>query len=125
MASEEAWNRYISWSEAVASVAFPLVNEPLPVYLDLEDEVLRVIASEAGNVGDPREGLWTAVRDVTVRGSSFSLAGLMRLQREWSLTPESRQGAPPSLAFLALTVLAAEDMGRAEDDISPIAYYLI
>ncbi len=123
MAGDEAWNRYLTWSDAVASVAFPLIDEPLPVYLDLEDEVLRAIALEVRCLGDPREGLGTTVRDVTVRGSSFSLDGLMRRQREWSLSRESRRGAPPSLAFLALTVLAAEDMGRAEDDISPIAYY--
>lgn len=118
-----AWLEYRQWNDAVAAICFPELDEPLPVYLDLEDHVLTAIAELAGFSGDPRDGLSQAVRGVTVKGQRFSLDKLLRFQRIWAKSKAFADQPPPCLAFLALSVLAAEDMGTAEDDISPIAYY--
>lgn len=118
----DSWPRYERWNEAVASAVFPVLSEPAPVYLDLEEETLSQIAREAGSEHAPRDGLREAVRGVTVAGESFSLNRLWRAQRQWR-SGRDYTVPPPSLAFLALTALAAEDMGSSDDGFNANNYY--
>ena len=95
----------------------------MPVYLDMETDELRRIAEHAGYTnGEPGDGLAKAVRAVTVGETGwFDLAPLARRTRVWS--SQKAETPPPCLAFLAVTALAAEDMGKSEDDIAAHAYY--
>lgn len=111
---------YLLWNHAVAEIVFPELEEPGPVYLDLEDEVLEAIAKLLEFEGDARFGLIEAVRGVTLYREYFSLGRILERQRRWLRNPD---GPPPCLAFLAMSVLAAQDMGNGNDDISPLAYY--
>ncbi|MEU2701166.1 hypothetical protein [Micromonospora aurantiaca (nom. illeg.)] len=104
----------------MAETIYPEVDEATPVYLDLEDDLLAEVAARAGWDGDPRKGLCTAVRDVLIHGREFILAGLDKRLRDWRRG--ERTEPPPILAFLALTVQAAEDMGQ-DDSFSTTAYY--
>ena len=115
----DSWRRYERWNEAVASAVFPVLSEPAPVYLDLE-ETLSQIAREAGSEGAAR---WPS------RGRS------RRHRRRVVLTEPALACSAPveirkglhrptsSLAFLALTALAAEDMGSSDDGFNANNYY--
>lgn len=84
--------------------------------------MLAEIAARAGHNGGAREGLRDAVLGVTTAGGWFSLAEMGRRENDWR-TEKGVDEPPPCLAFLALTVLAAEDMGAAEDGFNYNAYY--
>lgn len=114
------WASYDRWNDAVADTMYPGVEDPTPVYLDLEDDLLATVAAHAGWSGDPREGLCAAVRDAVIDGHKFTLTALNKRLLEWRRS--SRTEPPPILAFLALTVQAAEDMGQ-DDRLSTTAYY--
>ena len=104
-----------------ASAAFPELWEPVPVYLDLEESDLAAVATAAGHEGPARDGLREAIRGVTVSGSRFSLSPLWQMHQGWRAAGD--YWSPPTLAFLALTVLAAEDMGNSADGFDPLNYY--
>ncbi|MEV6889375.1 hypothetical protein [Kribbella sp. NPDC051137] len=104
----------------MADTLYPRVDDATPVYLDLEEDLLASVAVRAGWSGDPREGLCFAVRDAVIDSCKFTLAALNKRLREWQRT--DRTDPPPILAFLALTVQAAEDMGQ-DDSLSTTAYY--
>ncbi|MBF6243293.1 hypothetical protein IU471_06815 [Nocardia elegans] len=117
----EPWQRYLAWNTAVAEVVYPETDEAVPAYMDLEDEVIRQIAAEAGaDLPDPRKALAEAVRAVTVDTQGFSLTKLTSRTRRW---PIRSVEAPPCLAFLALTVVAAENMGNSDEGLASTAYY--
>lgn len=120
--SMSAWDEYIRWNAAVAETVYAEHLDAAPAYLDLDDDVLRALASQAGHEGDAREGLVRAVRGVTVSGDQFSLRTVEQQLRAWrqSVDPST---APPCLAFLAVTVLAAEDMGNGDADLDQSDYY--
>src|SRR4051812_21752443 len=101
------WTSYDRWNDAVAETIYPEVDDAAPVYLDLEDDLLTEVASHAGWSGDARDGLCAVVRDAVVRDQVFTLAALDRRLRQWGRG--DRAEPPPILAFLALSVQAAED----------------
>jgi hypothetical protein len=119
----DAWDQYLSWNQAVCDVIYPVSEDAIPVYLDMEPDELRQIAEHAGSTsGEPRDALADAVRAVTINDSgSFDLGPLVRNTRLWS--KQKADAPPPCLAFLAVTALAAEDMGTADADIAKHAYY--
>lgn len=117
------WVEHERWVDAVADAVYPITDAPGPVYLDLESDVLEAIGEVAGYDGSTREGLREAVRAVTVRDGTFSLSLLWQKQMTWRRTRLVNRKPPPSLPFLALTVLAAEDMGSADDGHTPNSYY--
>lgn len=119
---DHAWQEYQRWTRAVADVVYTTQADAVPVYLDLEDEVLDQIASTAGHEGLARDGLRDAVIAVTVSRGSFSLARLAAEARLWRRSG-NRLEPPPWLAFLAITVLAAEAMGAADDGFNQNNYY--
>lgn len=106
-----AVSRYDRWNTAIADVVFPISAAGLPVYLDLEDDVLLAIASVADPMcGEPRSGLVDAVKatlDLDVNGPGLFGFHLLRLA-EWERG--ERTSPPPTLAVLGVLTLAAEDM---------------
>lgn len=120
-----AWGFYLRWNEAVAEVIYPVNDDAMPAYMDLETEELQMIAQHAGYTGtDPRQAFAEAVRAVVVDGDGrFSLKALNHRAKVWRAGKE-RRNPPPTLAFLAITSLAAEDMGKTDDDIAGHAYYV-
>lgn len=119
---DAVWREYLQWTQAIAEVVYPETGDGAPVYLDLEEDVLAAIASRAGHDGPARQGLRDVVIGVVVADDSFSLAALLRREAAWR-TRRDLDEAPPCLGFLAVTVLAAEDMGAADDGLSQNAYY--
>ncbi|UER54604.1 hypothetical protein HJG43_08710 [Kineosporiaceae bacterium SCSIO 59966] len=103
-------------------MVYPSREDAVPVYLDLEDEVLDRLASAAGHEGSARDGLRDAVTAVTVSRGIFSLGRLSAEARAWRQSRDRRH-PPPWLAFLAITVLAAEAMGAADDGFNQNNYY--
>ena len=56
------WARYARWNLAVAQVVFSEAQAGLPVYLDLEDDVIARMADLVGEVaGDHADNLASAV----------------------------------------------------------------
>ena len=122
--ANNAWAKYLTWNDAVADVIYPPSDDALPAYMDMETAELLRIAEQAGYTGgEPHEGLIDAVRAVTVDSiGQVDLQPLVRQTGSWSRKKE-RKVPPPSLAFLAVTALAAEAMGNTDDDIANNAYY--
>ncbi|GAB92719.1 hypothetical protein ACSJLP_24465 [Gordonia rhizosphera NBRC 16068] len=117
------WTNYLAWNTAVADVVYPETSEPAPAYMDLDDDQLRLIASQAGYDGtDPAARLASVVRAVTARQGRLSLRTIVRETRIWH-KKATLQEAPPCIAFLAVTVLAAEDMGNTSEGLASNAYY--
>lgn len=116
-----SWYVYERWNAAIAEVVFSPDNAGLPVYLDLEDDVLAAVAAAAGGgSGDAEQWLVSAVAaTVDTRGGSGSIFwGHRRALETW--TRSRADGPPPHLAMLAVLSLAAERMsssdGRAASD---------
>ncbi|MBF6325721.1 hypothetical protein [Nocardia cyriacigeorgica] len=119
--ANERWQRYLVWNTAVADVVYPETDEAVPAYMDLEDETIRLIAAAAGtNEPDPRKALAAVVQAVTIDQHGFSLTKLTSRTQKW---PVRSVEPPPCLAFLALTVVAAEDMGNTDEGLAATAYY--
>lgn len=119
-----AWSEYLRWNDAVAEVIYPVVEDAVPVYMDMESAELRRIADQAGSYSeDPREAFTRAVRAVTVNRFDYVDFGpLVRHTTAWT-RKKDRKAPPPCLGLLAVTALAAEDMGNTDDDIAGNAYY--
>ena len=119
-----AWDEYLRWNDAVAEVIYPVNDDAVPVYMDLEPEELQSIAEHAGYTGSkPGEAFADIVRAVLLNPDGrFSLKALNHRSKLW-WSDKKRQAAPPTLAFLAITSLAAEDMGATDDNIAGNAYY--
>jgi hypothetical protein len=122
-AVSRAWDEYLKWNDAVADVIYPVSEGAMPAYMDMEGAELRRIAEHAGHASaDPRKVFAESVRAVTVDSDGrFVLAPIAHRAKSWS--SQKTHNPPPCLAFLAATVLAAEDMGKSEEDIAGHAYY--
>lgn len=106
----DRWYRCQQWTRALASVVYGPDSAGIPVFLDLDDEVLVKVAAEAGEFREePRRGLVGAVMP-TLNPPSHS-AGIFgrQLSRLWQWRVEDNE-PPPTLALLAVLCLAAEDM---------------
>ncbi|WNG88493.1 hypothetical protein C6A87_004415 [Mycobacterium sp. ITM-2016-00317] len=122
----QAWSKYLEWNQAIADVIYPGTEDPGPAYMDLEEEELQKIAAAAGYFGlNAAAELASVVRAVTVGSDGkFSLLSVNANTRRWALRNVKQRSLkpPPCLAFLAVTVLAAEEMGR-DEDLAAHAYY--
>jgi hypothetical protein len=113
--TQSEWDRYRRWNNAIADVVYAPSQAGLPVYLDLEDDVLDEIRDLAEPAAaDPTTGLVAAVAGtlrLTSGPSDLLLRHLLELDR-WRRT--DRRTPPPTLGLLALLSLAAENMHEAE-----------
>jgi hypothetical protein len=125
-----AWDRYEVWNQAFSLVVFTADKAGRPVYLDMDEDVLRIVASEAGV--DPSRAVDDLVAAVRGTLNLDSSSGPVFGQHARRLTAWRRElrtnrdaGAlqpPPVLALLAVLTLAAEAM-RHDSDYAAIAYY--
>ncbi len=108
--TEDRWSRYRCWNAALVSVICGRESSGLPVFLDLEENVLEKVAIAAGNDDhDPRSGLINAVLP-TLNPPSHR-AGMFGSHKAQLLRWHIESGdPPPTLALLAVLSLAAEDM---------------
>lgn len=118
-----SWGKYELWNTAIADVVFSTENAGMPVYLDLEDDLLAEVAKAAGDAPeDAADALAASVRatiDPAAPARRLLHAHSVRVgnwRRSRALTP------PPHLALLALMSLAAEQMANGEG-MSSTNYY--
>ena len=113
--TQQDWERYRRWNAAIADVVYSPAQAGLPVYLDLEDDVLDAIRDKADpDAHNSTEGLVAAVKG-TLRLTSGPADLLSRHQLElsrWSRT--DKLAPPPTLGLLALLSLAAENMQEGD-----------
>ncbi|BBY01508.1 hypothetical protein [Mycobacterium seoulense] len=121
--SNNQWDEYLKWNTAVADVIYPFGNEAA-AYMDLEANELADIAERAGQPGpDPDKALAEAVRAVVVDcDDKLHLHPLEFRTSAWKRCTDIEL-PPPCLAFLAVSALAAEDMGQSGDKLAAHAYY--
>lgn len=109
------WARYARWNLAVAQVVFSEAQAGLPVYLDLEDDVIARMADLVGEVaGDHADNLASAVAATIDRqgGASRLFINHRALVQQWERSEQVDH--PPHLAFLAVLSLAAERMAEGD-----------
>jgi hypothetical protein len=127
MGKAQAWSEYLAWNRAVADVIYPETPDAVPVYMDLEDEELAAIGRAASYGGaEPAAALADVVTAVTVGpDGKFGLDAVVSETRAWVAQQAKASGgqAPPCIAYLALTCLAAEAMGNDAEDLASLAYY--
>ncbi len=119
------WDLYLRWNRAIASVIYCPENAGVPVFLDLEEDMLQRAAKMVGATGpasdDSRMELAKAVRatlDLFNHPGEVFASHLARI-KIW----RTRSGqVPPPIALLAVLSLAAEDM-TAGDGLASNNYY--
>jgi hypothetical protein len=77
MTRQTAWQRYEVWNQAFSRVVFTADKAGHSVYLDMDEDALRIVASEAGV--DPSRALdelVAAVRGTVASGSRCKSAGV-------------------------------------------------
>ena len=129
--THQAWERYELWNQAFSRVVFSTRNEGRPVYLDMDEDVLGNVASEAGfEPSQAADQLAEAVRGTLYLETSeepvfWQHTEKLRLWR-YGLGPGREKddvlGPPPVLGLLAVLTLAAEEMG-GDSAFAANAYY--
>ncbi|MFF2831927.1 hypothetical protein ACFVSK_09205 [Cellulosimicrobium cellulans] len=101
---------YVRWNDVVADVLFPMRDEPLPTYLDVEEHEIAEIGERlnvaAENVVDRLVDVVGRTVDHDSYGDGFSL----HLDRVRTWRERRRTDIYPSVATLAVFSLAAERM---------------
>lgn len=121
-ATSPAWEEYERWNEVIADVVFPVLDTPVPVYLDLDDDKRREIALRMTvPERDVVKSLAAVVALTTDLGSHTNgfKSTFDRVQR-WRR--RSKRTTYPALATLAVFSLAAERMA-AGSGMSSSNYY--
>ncbi|NYG54955.1 hypothetical protein [Nocardioides perillae] len=110
----DKWDEYNRWNAAVAEVVFPALEQPGPVYLDFEDDVIEALSTRMSLATDRvPAALAAAVAATLVDGGPAAVFELhMTRLRRW--VRAGRPGSPPFLAVLASFCLAAEQMTRGD-----------
>lgn len=127
--AEGSWETFDRWNQAVVDVVYTSEKAGLPVYLDMDEDVLRDIAAAAGYEGDdPEQALLEAVRaTLDLRPWGYVFRSHVKRVAAWRRQTRRRVAgeelaAPPLLPLLAVLTLAAENMG-ADSDFAANAYY--
>lgn len=126
--TDEAWANYLAW-DRVLLVAFFEGHEGEPVYLDMDEDRLSLVAQDMGlEPGSVEE----KIRSVVVDTLELDRRDVFRRHRlalaQWrgevarSAEVVGPVPNPPLLPLLAVFVLAAERMGTS-DDVAVHAYY--
>lgn len=130
-----AWEDYDQWNSVLARRLFSPEFAGLPVYVDVDKDLLSAICKDLGVItDDPCQELIDVVRPTLGIENRKPLVSHVLRHRVWreSLTLRSRNrtksvevdppAPPPTLALLATLVLAAEKMGE-DSRLSSQAYY--
>lgn len=116
-----AWGQLYSWNLAIRDVVYGFDKAGQSAYLDLDDDVIERILDHPALVGKTKADLFTDVLAILnlSAASDLVLESLRIRSREWILTviaSKNPDEVPPMLAFLAVTVAAAEEMGSGDLD---------
>ena len=120
----------VSWAEALWERYYSQKQHGAPVYLGIDDDELLEIGQRVGNFLTPKEAKASLVREVLGKiqvdqTQSLVFSRFITGARAWY--EENRRknpadvSAPPHLPFLALTVLAARNLGS--EDSKGLAFY--
>lgn len=117
------WADYKWWNEHLADVIFPVLEEPKPVYLFLEDEHRELLGKRLGRSAvEVDDALAGAVRKTLSREHPRRLFERhARLGEDWR-AGQSRGEAPLVLPLLAVLTATAERMA-SEDGMSSQNFY--
>jgi hypothetical protein len=115
-----------SWNVAIRDVVFSQEKAGQSVYLDLDVEVFERILEHKSVVGKTKSDLFSDVRAILNLNApgDLVLESLSIQSRSWvykAIDSKDPDDVPPMLAFLAVTVAAAEEMGSGDADAN--AYY--
>lgn len=126
---DDGWGTFDRWNQAVVDVVYKPEKAGLPVYLDMDEDVIRDVASAAGYDGaDPEQALLEVVRStLDLRPWGYVFRPHVKRVATWRKQTRKRAAgehlaAPPVLPLLAVLTLAAENMG-ADSDFAAHAYY--
>jgi hypothetical protein len=118
----DRFQAYLPWNEAIAHVVFSEAVAGEPVFLDLEDDVLRAVAETVGGgLSGPREALVQVVRSTLnlAAGGQSLFSSHIAMLSNWD---RSSGDPPPVLGLLGVLSLAALDM-RDGDGFAANNYY--
>jgi hypothetical protein len=115
------WEHLNAWNVAIRDEIYGLDRAGQNVYLDLDEEVMGRILNHPLVAGKTKEDLFNDVLGIiNFRAPKELVLESLRIQsRDWVFRAiESRDvnDVPPMLAFLAVTVAAAEEMGARDVD---------
>ncbi len=109
----DAWAGYDRWNDLLAAELFPETEQPSPVYLDLEADVLSRVAAR---IGVPEDGVVQALAGAVASTVEVESARAFRHHRQrlsvWRTG--DRERVNPLIALLAVFSLAAERMASGE-----------
>lgn len=115
-----------AWNIAIRDEIYSLSRAGQNVYLDLDDEVVDRILSHPALHGKNHDDLYKDVANIINFNAPADLMLESLRIRSWSwiqkvMISKDPNEVPPMLAFLAVTVAAAEEMGTGDVDAN--AYY--
>ncbi len=115
-----------AWNIAIRDEIYSLSRAGQNVYLDLDDEVVDRILSHPALHGKTHDDLYKDVANIINFNAPADLMLESLRIRSWSwiqkvMVSKDPNEVPPMLAFLAVTVAAAEEMGTGDVDAN--AYY--
>ena len=113
---DNRWLRYNRWNKAIAEAVYPASVGGLPVYLDLEEDVLEKIRDLAEpEAADPETALVSAAKETFdfAHGATKLWQRHLNLLDVWKIKPRNLS-PPPTLVLLAVLSLAAEKMHKGE-----------
>ena len=129
------WTEYDRWNASIAEAAFSRYKAEMPAYIDTDPEHLASWAAPLGVSSDaardvliaaivPTLGLEGGARPLQRHADRFSTwrASLVATEGSRSRGARKQLDPPPTIALLAVLVLAAERMG-ADSSLAPNAYY--
>lgn len=129
----QRWDYYLAFDEALCRQLFDESNSGVPIYLDMDDEVIEAAGSHLNLSGDKfQEGLISAVRGLLILDESGTAVfkNFDTVIKKWARQTRKARldktsfSPPPVIGLLAILTLAAERMGDSQNkDIHDNAYY--
>lgn len=117
---------YRAWNDAIAEVLFPELVEPVPVYLDLDEQPVAELANRMQiDASAVLPSLWSVVaRTLDLSRGAAKVFGRYETAL-WTYSHQRSRSAepPPHLALLACFSMAAEEMGRDDAITNANNYY--
>lgn len=131
VSTTNSWELYLRWNNAICETLFTEDQAGLPVYLDMDDDVLASVSRRLSVAPECAHELADVVRATLVleRAQSDVFGEHVRRLASWRRSLSERQSSreralspPPVVALLAVFALAAETMG-SDDSYAVHAYY--
>lgn len=129
----QRWDFYLAFDDALCRQLFDEENSGVPVYLDMDDEVIEAAGNQLDLSAEKfQEGLIAAVRGLLIldEPGTAVFKNFDTVIKKWARqTRKARQekqsfSPPPLIGLLAILTLAAERMGDSHNkDIHDNAYY--